>query len=811
MPPIARPPAPPIAVPPTREIIEPTKRPPFELERLIGMKFFLAIGAIVVLIGVGLLLNYGYDEGWFSMSARAKCWAGGGFGLLLLVAGEFAFRRINAQASAGFTAAGLGTMYASAFAAYGRYELIVLPVAFMLLAACAAIGIALSARARLVSVAILSIGGGYLAPFLVPPDDPSPWVMPAYLVTLLAVGLALSGWLRGRFVAVRALVWWATMLIGGAWVTTIAVPETFAYGVGFVTLVWLMIHAELFAAARSPSEPYEPIRLGEPIRWRRVRAVLVSFSTTAWCAGLGVLLFRNGQEIPDWLAPGAGVAATVVGWNILAGHLRVLRDAPTSDAERLGAGLAMQAGGLLIAAVALGFSGRAEVTMWLAMGVASTLAGRWLPSRALHIYGLISLTIAAVRLLVYESFFSGASAPAFHFAGLVFSLWMLFMVLAGASWLVTAWTIRPAEGFWRVLRNAEIGAGLTLLFLAVLHESANTYAESVAALVFCLATLAAARTLCGPGLAGYAVAWLVVATLWIAVPEYAQRHEQSVSAVGLYLSWWSLLMFLAAGAWSVGGWMTGRIGPRWRAVLPAVSAGIPIVLVFGGWLDARADPGAVCVVWLLLSHALALASPRWRHLLLDVYAPAGLLACLAIWTHGYVVGGWGYDGLPALLHPGLLISLAVAVSFPVVIVPLSRREELDRDVLLGVRQSAYAFAAALVLVSTSFEAGRIARMVSSDPTSQRATLTIWWAIFGSALIVAGFWRTAPAARYAGLALIGVAIAKAILFDLADTEGLWRVASIIGPGLLMLIVAAGYAKVSATLGRSAVDDPEPNGI
>ena len=81
---------------PTREIVEPTKRPPFELERLIGMKVVPAIGAIVVVIGVVLLLKLGYDEGWFSMSAAGKCWAGGGLGLVLLVAGEFAFRRINA-------------------------------------------------------------------------------------------------------------------------------------------------------------------------------------------------------------------------------------------------------------------------------------------------------------------------------------------------------------------------------------------------------------------------------------------------------------------------------------------------------------------------------------------------------------------------------------------------------------------------------------------------------------------------------------------------------------------------------------------
>ncbi|MCH7790843.1 MAG: DUF2339 domain-containing protein, partial [Planctomycetes bacterium] len=329
------------------------------------MKFLGAIGALLVVFAVGLFLKHGFEQGWFSMSPFWKCISGAGFGLLLLLVGEVVYRRINAFASAGFTAAGLGTMYASTLAAYGRFELLGTVPAFVLLALCAGMGIALSARARLVSVAVLSLVGGYMALFLLFDDEPSPWMVPAYLLMLLGVGLGLSGWLRGTFVVLRSLVWWATMVIGGVWAIGIATPATYVFGTAFVAIVWVMVHGELFAAARGSSGTYEPICLSEPLKWKRVRAVLVSFSTTAWCASLGAFLFYWSQTVPNWMAPMAGVAATLLGWNLLASHLRVLREVPTSDAERLGAGLALQAGGLLFAAVSLGLSGQAEVVLWL--------------------------------------------------------------------------------------------------------------------------------------------------------------------------------------------------------------------------------------------------------------------------------------------------------------------------------------------------------------------------------------------------------------------------------------------------------------
>jgi uncharacterized membrane protein len=114
-------------------------------------------------------------------------------------------------------------------------------------------------------------------------------------------------------------------------------------------------------------------------------------------------------------------------------------------------------------------------------------------------------------------------------------------------------------------------------------------------------------------------------------------------------------------------------------------------------------------------------------------------------------------------------------------------------------------AIALLLSSTSLEIARIAGVMSSEPTARRAAVSIWWGLVAVGLIVAGFWRKIPAARHVGLGLLAVATAKAMVFDLSTVPPIWRVASFVGLGLLMLGVAVGYARASARLAR-----PNPGG-
>lgn len=87
--------------------------------------------------------------------------------------------------------------------------------------------------------------------------------------------------------------------------------------------------------------------------------------------------------------------------------------------------------------------------------------------------------------------------------------------------------------------------------------------------------------------------------------------------------------------------------------------------------------------------------------------------------------------------------------------------------------------------------------------TQRAAVSIWWGLLGVGLIAGGFWRRLAPVRHTGLALLSVATAKAVFFDLASVSQEWRVVSFLTLGLLLLGVGVVYARLSA---RAA--DPPP---
>ena len=64
-------------------------------------------------------------------------------------------------------------------------------------------------------------------------------------------------------------------------------------------------------------------------------------------------------------------------------------------------------------------------------------------------------------------------------------------------------------------------------------------------------------------------------------------------------------------------------------------------------------------------------------------------------------------------------------------------------------------------------------------------LSVFWALVGVGTMALGLRRDLAIVRIAGLALLGVAVAKVFLFDLATLTAGYRVVSFIGLGLLLL--------------------------
>jgi uncharacterized membrane protein len=74
------------------------------------------------------------------------------------------------------------------------------------------------------------------------------------------------------------------------------------------------------------------------------------------------------------------------------------------------------------------------------------------------------------------------------------------------------------------------------------------------------------------------------------------------------------------------------------------------------------------------------------------------------------------------------------------------------------------------------------------------TLSIAWAIYALVLLVLGMRRHVGALRWVSLALFIATIAKVFLYDLASLEGLYRVGSMFGLAVSLLIVSLLYQRL-----------------
>jgi len=812
------------------------------LERLIGGKFYLIAGSIVVVIGVGLFLKLGYDAGWFRMAPLWKCLWGGAFGVLLLALGEVARRKVSAAASAGISSAGMGTLFAATYAAHGVYAIIGAPVAFALLLATTAIGITIAARARLLTVALLSIIVGYAAPFMLTVNSPSPYVLPLHLLALLTTGLILSGWRPQPFRPLRALVWWATMALGAFWMLWQgdSRPEL---ALIFLAFVWGAVHTELMIGARPLALRVEgdmdESRASILQSWDIVRPIATSFTTSAWCALLGVFLLRVAPVLPDWFVPAGIMSGALVLAIMLSGNLRLLRDTPATEGERLGAGLLMQGGAMLIAVVALALQGWLEVAAWLALGAAATGAASWVRAKSLGFYGVVILSIATARLLTYDAFTARVVLTGVDALGLIVDRWTLLMVFGVIAWGAAAaflhrlsptastletppvniWSSKLEPSDWRRFFSASrmwwlaqlcVRVGVVLAFVGLVHPKENFGSLSIAWIALSLGVLWLMTRLPGLGLGAISTLGLCAATFaWdqqYLVPNWGDTAGGHTIHPGIWngVLLVGALLVVARTIETRTARIRTSFDPR-----PAIAAILAYVLL-GAWSTMEllrhlwtpgADAGMVfgwtCIHFTFLS---LLAIPIARLVRLAWFTNltfAGLTLAVCTWFLAFIQKGWTetVGGFP--VHRGLFIALIITGAMLFV----ARLMRIERTKLARIddpRPEIWLVSAVvLMLTATSFEIARLANAWTSDPTVQSAAVSIWWGVVAAVLLFIGFRYKFRVPRSAGLGLLGVATVKAVVVDLADVPPIWRVASVLCLGLLMLGVAVVYAKASDT--------------
>ncbi|MBI5383934.1 MAG: DUF2339 domain-containing protein [Verrucomicrobia bacterium] len=76
------------------------------------------------------------------------------------------------------------------------------------------------------------------------------------------------------------------------------------------------------------------------------------------------------------------------------------------------------------------------------------------------------------------------------------------------------------------------------------------------------------------------------------------------------------------------------------------------------------------------------------------------------------------------------------------------------------------------------------------------TYSIAWALFALTLLIAGLWKQVRAARYAGLGLLMVTLAKLFFHDLAQLQQLYRIGAFIGVAVIAILASFLYQRFFA---------------
>lgn len=808
--------------PPTHPRPKPRPRPAFKRpEWLTGTKGTIfgisLVGVVIFVVGIVWFLKFAYDEGWIQqISPAARCGSAAGFGLLLILGGEFIRRKVSPLASAGASAAGIAIIYASILAAAKMFQILETPTAFVLMAITTLLGIWLGSISKRVVLALFSLLASFLVPILLRTDEPSFVIMPAYLLMLLVIGLVLSGWRGGRYSIVRRVAWWGTGVLGTLWLVDMH-DRSMASSLVFVSLAWLATVTELIVSARFIN------RMRDRVQWKpgsrhgfytdesgekrfhirtlispEARWINALFGATVWATTAGGITLAAHNPSMEYLAPLVlGVCSIAIGAFVVAlapGEGRILF--PETPGPRSTLAAAMVINGVLLgaASIATGLGGWMQVAAWGCTGLAAVETARRIRFRAAGVFGLALIGVAVARLLSYDFVLhlTGDLGTLYRIEALTLTEWSAQIVLICTICAMAAWRSRSSPE-----RSVCADACLWLGALVPLHQDTSpsligAFAMMVAVMGAWIGVLRPVRSLrvnayalCGVGM------FVLVLAQFGFDSELAMTPEIVWGWVSVAVICWIGLAALP------------RIAYESRVIFTGLAMGSGL-LAFGSLHDAYGAPEMV-LAWAGLLVATTIVGRRFFRWEVSMLSGWGAMVVVVAWLLDRLdTGRSALEGTP-FLHLAFASSLVTVILLCVIARRLPA-EPIAEDAAPStkylrdrLRRILLATAWILLLVTTSIEAERVARSLFSEGAVRGAAVSIWWSVFAVCSIVLGF-RYAVLLRWSGLALLALVAVKVLAFDTVVLSPVARVVAFITVGLVIIGAGVIYALLSGRAAR-----------
>ena len=762
--------------------------PPSPFDRawawLTGGNALVRVGVVVLFFGVAFLLKYAYEHTHVPIELRL---IGVVLGAAVMLVIGWRLRERKPVYALAMQGGGVGLLYLTVFGAFRLFNLIPGEAAFFLLVAIAVFSAVLAVLQNAMSLAVLGVSGGFLAPVLASTGGGSHVMLFSYYAVLNAGVLGIALYKAWRPLNLVGFVF--TFGIGAIWGARFYRPELFESTEPFLVLFFLqyVVIAVLFALRQAPQLKHYvdgSIVFGVP---------LVGF-------GLQTRMVQDIEYGAAWSAVAVSAIYLVLAVALYRRHAETLR-------MLVEAFLAL---GVIFAtlAIPLAFDYRWTSAAWALEGAAAYWVGARQGRRLPRVFGLL-LQFAAGVAFVLDAGRSFGDTPILN------SFYLGCVFIAGAALFSNRTIERHFEKAGHFAMQVSIivfAWGLAWWTFGGLHEIDRhvPLAEKLnASLLFVTGTCAAFSALWGRGwvIARFpALALMPLLLLMFAVSVIEHAHQHPLAGYGL-LAWPIAFLFHlrilrrhdetqgdymtlvhAAGVWllaAVGAWEVGwqidhvvegrHVWPliAWALVPGALLAALalkghaiawPVMRYPKAYLWVGAAPLAIFLVgWTLYANLSNDGDPQplpYLPLLNPLDIAQGLaFACLAIWWRGLQGYGIGHaDEMPA--------------SWP--------------RVLLG--GAAFIFLNGVLLRTLHHWAGiayQLDAMLRSDLA--QASLSIFWTVLALVAMLVAHRRGLRVLWVAGAGLMAVVVGKLFLLDLAKIGGVERIVSFIAVGVLMLVI------------------------
>ena len=753
---IEPPPQPP--PPPAREPSPAPAPPPrpalnIDWENLVGIKLFSWIAGIALVLAAVFLFKYSVDHGWLRPAVRATFGMLAGIGLLVVCELRIARNyRFTANAMDG---AGIAILYATLFALHGRWHLWPAWAAFVGMLVVTAVAVFLSTRRDSVFIALLGLIGGFATPALLSSGENRPIELFSYLL-LLNGGIAWIAY-RKRWPLLTALSLVLTAIYQWAWIERFLTTGQLPLAAGIFLLFAAVGASSLFPQTSDDRQP----------TFRRIAAA---------GAVLPLLFAFFTAIVPEYGAR----------YNVLFGFLLLITAGLTAISLWRGPEWLHSLGGLA-----------SLLTFFIWLTVSYTHES-W-PWSLVWLAAFVALYLAADLRL---------RGPA------VFAAPLLFFVFIGLA-------LREPPRYATI--TGALFALLTVVFVFALVRS-RPYVAAVAIAFSSIAVMTMTREPATLMIASHAILFAAILALaWIyehhflalaAIPFSLAAHivsEQFTDSQQLAFGAVVYALFLAYPL-TLGARVKQSLAPHVAAIVASV---IFFIHVYEMRVDLGIDAfiGALPLVQALLLLGLFAQLLRFEpHPLRLTVVGAAVLAFLTLavpvqldrigtmvgWSIMAAALAWLFT---RVRHRGVLLwSAGLGV---VVLLMLASDPSFDGFRTTYAICAASMFLAAWLVPELRVLAAALGTLelfmllnvsigdyysgAAAAPLARDLTYTIAWALFAIAMLIAGIALGSRAARVSALGLLLVTVLKCFLYDLAQLGGLYRVASLFGLAVSLVVV------------------------